>query len=106
MDIFQFYAHVIATFKQLTRNFSHIRAQDIQGHVNVQHEDQKYWSKPLIQINPNGDVKNMVNQSPLGNWCADIFRTEINAHILGISLSLHEHRTQTFACVREGAIMF
>lgn len=53
IDIFQFRDNVIDEFKNFSKSFTKIRAEDIKDAVRYEYDDQsRYWPAPLMQINP------------------------------------------------------
>jgi len=106
MDVFQFREHIVAEYEQFTRSFTRIRAGDIRDFVDEQYASQKYWPKPLIQINPNfksgGTVEEFVEAGQLSDQCADIFRLGKSISSAGGSLPLHTHQAEAISLAAAG----
>ncbi|AUT67029.1 DEAD/DEAH box helicase [Paraburkholderia hospita] len=106
MDVFQFREHIVAEYKEFTRSFTRIRADDIRDYVNEQYASQRYWPEPLIQINPNfktgGTVEELVAAGQLSAQCADIFRLGKSPSSAGVSLPLHKHQAEAISLAADG----
>lgn len=106
MDVFKFREHIVAEYEQFTRSFTRIRAGDIRDFVDEQYASQKYWPKPLIQINPNfksgGTVEEFVAAGQLSAQCADIFRLGKSLSSVGGSLPLHKHQAEAISLAAAG----
>jgi Lhr-like helicase len=78
-NVFNFRDRLVAEYSSFSRSFTRIAAPDILGEVERQYEAGRYWPEPLIQINPNYQRKNTVQQlvedGLLHEACATIFQT-------------------------------
>lgn len=76
-NVFEFRDNLINEYSNFSRSFTRIQAQDIRELVESEYAAGRYWPEPLIQINPNyqrkESVQELVRQGLLHNSCADIF---------------------------------
>jgi superfamily II DNA/RNA helicase len=99
-NVFQFRDQLIERYASFSRSFVRIAAPDIQGEVERQYAQGRYWPEPLVQINPNyqrqGTVQQLVEQGILHPACAEIFqvgKSEGSPH----SLHLYKHQMEALA---------
>ncbi len=78
-NVFKFRDELIEEYSAFSRSFVSIAASDIKNIVEQEYSGGRYWPQPLIQINPNYQrketVQELVNDGVLHTLCADIFRT-------------------------------
>ncbi len=103
-NVFEFRDNVINEYSNFSRSFTRIHAQDIRELVEREYTAGRYWPEPLIQINPNyqrkESVQELVWQGLLHNSCADIFlegKPEGRAN----HLNLFTHQLEAIANARE-----
>lgn len=53
MDVFSLRDTVVGEYKQFATSFTTIFADDIRQQVEAIYAQDRYWPKPLIQINPS-----------------------------------------------------
>lgn len=77
-DVFEFRERLIDEYKSFSGSFTKIAAPDIRAEVERQYALGRYWPEPLVQINPNFEqaetVQQLVQMGILHNDCARIFR--------------------------------
>ncbi len=77
-DVFDFRNKLIEQYGSFSRSFVQIAADDIKNEVKRQYGEGRYWPEPLVQINPNYQRKETVQelaaQGKLHPLCADIFQ--------------------------------
>jgi superfamily II DNA/RNA helicase len=111
MDAFKFRDHLVRNYAEFSRSFCKIRASDIREAVDHAHRNQYYWPAPLIQINPNfqpgNRVEELVQHGVLHPECARIFRVGKTDGGIGISVRLHRHQQEaiSFAQDRESYVL-
>lgn len=95
-DVFQFRDELIQEYASFSRSFVKIAAADISAVVEAEHARQRYWPEPLIQINPNYQRKQTVQQfavpnGPLHPTCGDVFMAgKAEGHPTPIQLFTHQ----------------
>jgi len=106
LDVFEFREHVVDEYRQFTRSFTRIKADDIRAHVDAEYASQKYWPEPLVQVNPNfqtgGTVEALCTAGQLDARCADIFRFRKTASSAGQSLPLYKHQVEAISLASAG----
>lgn len=77
-NVFQFRDQLIERYGSFSRSFVRIAAPDIQNEVERQYAQGRYWPEPLVQINPNyqrqDTVQELVAQGVLHAACAELFQ--------------------------------
>lgn len=77
-NVFNFRDELIDEYSSFSRSFVTIDATDIKTIVEQEYSEGRYWPQPLIQINPNYQrketVQDLANNGVLHPLCADIFR--------------------------------
>jgi len=103
-NVFEFRDNVIKEYSSFSRSFTVIRAQDIGDFVESEYAAGRYWPEPLIQINPNyqrkESVQQLVQQGMLHHACADIFLEGKPEGRAG-HLHLFTHQLEAIAKARE-----
>jgi hypothetical protein len=61
-NVFTFRDRIIEEYSLFSRSFTRIAADDIRKEVDAQYDGGRYWPEPLIQINPNYQRKETVQQ--------------------------------------------
>ncbi len=101
-NVFDYRNAVINEYSSFSRSFTKIQAADIKKEVDTEYDKERYWPKPLIQINPNYQVHNSVDdlcdKGVLSPKCRDIFRVKKSeADKIGKPMSLYLHQTQAIS---------
>lgn len=77
-DVFRLRNDLIEEYSQFSRSFTRIAADDIRAKVDAEYEAGRYWPEPLIQINPNyqrkDTVQNLATGGTLHPACAELFK--------------------------------
>ncbi len=104
-NVFQFRDQLIERYGSFSRSFVRIAASDIQAEVEDQYALGRYWPEPLVQINPNyqrqDTVQQLAEQGVLHAGCAEIFqvgKTEGSPE----PLHLYKHQMEALAKGQEG----
>jgi Lhr-like helicase len=104
-DVFEFRERLIDEYKSFSGSFTKIAAPDIRAEVERQYALGRYWPEPLVQINPNFEqaetVQQLVQMGILHNDCARIFqvgKAEGNPQ----PLQLYKHQMQALAKGQQG----
>lgn len=111
VDVSEFRSRLVEEYRQFTRSFTRIRADDIQQYVDAQYESQKYWPEPLIPVNPTfrpgGAVQDLAHAAQLHPRCAEIFRLGKSEGSAGNPLPLRKHQKETIslACSGESYVL-
>ena len=99
-NVFDFRNNLINEYSSFSRSFSKIAANDIAEKIESEYRDGRYWPEALIQINPNYERKNTVQELAVSHnlhkLCADIFqvgKTEGKPQ----PLHLYAHQLQALA---------
>ena len=102
--VFEFRDSLIQEYETFSSSFTQIEAADIKAEVGRQYNGGRYWPEPLIQINPNFQrketVQELVKAGLLHPTCADLF-------LLGkeenkpTKLRLFKHQLDAIAKARE-----
>lgn len=99
-SVFKFRDQLIESYGNFSRSFVRIAASDIQAEVDQQYAKGRYWPQPLVQINPNyqrqDTVQQLAAQGVLHAACAEIFqvgKTEGSPQ----PLHLYKHQMQALA---------
>lgn len=104
-DVFELRDSLIDEYSVFSRSFTRIAAADIQEEVNRQYSAGRYWPEPLIQINPNYQrketVQQLTTQGLLHATCADLFQTGKAEGTPG-PMRLYTHQIEAIAKAREG----
>ena len=99
-NVFNFRDDLIREYGSFSRSFSKIAASDIQGLVEAEYEQGRYWPDPLIQINPNYSRKQTVQQlaavGTLHPACAALFKAK-KAEGTPLDLFLYAHQMEALA---------
>lgn len=78
-NVFNFRDKLIDEYSAFSRSFVTIAATDIKSFVEQQYAEGRYWPQPLIQINPNYQrkqtVQELATQGVLHPVCGEIFQT-------------------------------
>ena len=103
-DVFELRNRLIDDYRAFSRSFTRIAADDIRLEVDKQYDAGRYWPEPLIQINPNYQRKQTVQelaaQNLLHPMCADVFQTGKTEGRPG-PLQLYTHQIEAIAKARE-----
>lgn len=103
-NVFEFRDNVINEYSNFSRSFTRIQAQDIREFVESEYAVGRYWPEPLIQINPNyqrkESVQELARQGLLHNSCAEIF-LEGKPDGKANPLHLFTHQLEAIANARE-----
>ena len=104
-NVFDFRDKLIEEYSSFSRSFTRIAAKDILEEVERQYNDGRYWPEPLIQINPNyqrkESVQELARQGLLHNACAEVF-LEGKPDGMANPLHLFTHQLEAIANAREG----
>lgn len=102
-NVFKFRDNLIDEYASFSRSFVRIKAPDIKAEVDRQYEDGRYWPEPLIQINPNYQRKNtvqeLVSDGLLHPECAKIFKVDKEDN-LPKDLRLYAHQIEAIERAR------
>lgn len=78
-NVFGFCNQLINEYSSFSRSFTRIASPDIRNEVERQYANGRYWPEPLIQINPNYQRKDTVQQLTANGFlhhaCAGLFQT-------------------------------
>ncbi len=96
MDVFKFREQLVTNYERFTRSFAQIKAPDIEQIVDQAYKSERFWSAPLIQLNPHfqsgGYVHELVEQGLLDEQCEELFRHRTAENPVGDPLRLHQHQ--------------
>lgn len=99
-NVFNFRDKLIDEYSSFSRSFVSIAATDIKSVVEQQYAEGRYWPQPLIQINPNYQRKQTVQelaaQGVLHPTCGEIFKTG-KAAGKSDPLYLYKHQIEALA---------
>lgn len=103
-NIFDFRDQLIDEYSDFSRSFAFISATDIKTKVKREYEKERYWPQPLIQINPNyqraQSVQELAEEGLLHPKCAEIFRvgkSSEESEYKGYDLFLFKHQMDALA---------
>ncbi|MBV6447969.1 DEAD/DEAH box helicase [Nitrosomonas sp.] len=103
-NVFSFRDQLINEYSSFSRSFTRIAASDIRNEVERQYADGRYWPEPLVQINPNYQRKDTVQQLTvdgiLHRICAELFQVGKPEGKLQ-PLYLYTHQLQALAKAQE-----
>ncbi len=98
MDVFALRKKVIDEYKEFATSFTSIHAHDIRTKIEAIYDQQRYWPEPLLQINPNYEpaqtIDELIAEKMLDPGCRDIFRTGPNRER---PLRVYRHQQQAIA---------
>jgi len=101
VNLFELRDFICDEYREFSTGYTKIRAEDIKRFIAQEHENQRYWPAPLVQINPNfetGDtVEDLVRKGVLHEECARIFRTGKSDRSEGVTVTLHKHQSEAIA---------
>jgi len=94
-NVFSFRDQLIEEYSAFSRSFTRIAASDILREVERQYAEGRYWPEPLIQINPNYQRKETVQQlyqaGDLDPACGQIFQAgKTDGHPQPLTLYTHQ----------------
>jgi Lhr-like helicase len=99
-NVFNFRDDLIREYGSFSRSFSKIAAPDIQGLVEAEYAQGRYWPDPLIQINPNyrrnKTVQQLVAEGVLHSGCAELFKVN-KTDGKPVDLFLYAHQMEALA---------
>lgn len=103
-NVFDFRDRLIDEYSAFSRSFAFISASDIKRKVEDEYKKERYWPQPLIQINPNyqrgQSVQELADEGLLHAKCADIFRigkSSEESEYKGQELFLFKHQVDALA---------
>lgn len=62
MDVFALRKKVIDEYKEFATSFTIIHAHDIRTKIEAIYDEQRYWPEPLLQINPNYEPAQTIDE--------------------------------------------
>ncbi|HBA85730.1 MAG TPA: DEAD/DEAH box helicase [Verrucomicrobia bacterium] len=100
-DIFKFRDALVEEYADFSRSFVRIAAEDINHVVETEHARHRYWPEPLIQINPNYQRKQTVQElaglaGPLHPICGEVFMAGKSEGCLS-PIQLFTHQVEAIA---------
>src|SRR5690625_4872338 len=103
-NVFDFRDQLIDEYSAFSRSFAFISANDIKNKVESEYQKERYWPQPLIQINPNyqraQSVQELAEEGLLHPKCAEIFRVGKSSEASeykGHDLFLFKHQMDALA---------
>lgn len=111
-NVFDFRKELIGEYARFSTSFAKPSAEDVVALLKKEYGSGRYWREPLIQINPNYERDQTVDElaaaGVLTAECASIFRLfkqEVQNGVAGFSkqpLRLYKHQRQAISHVRDG----
>ena len=106
MDVFDLDQFVIDQYKAFSRSFTKIKSPEISSKVSALYDDERFWPKPLLQINPHyasgGSIRDLVNGGMLEPECMEVFEDKWGpADQSDSSLKLRKHQEQAISFAEE-----
>ena len=104
MNVFELRNYVISEYQRFSTGYSTIRAEDILTFIQTEHDKQRYWPAPLVQINPTfkkgSSVEELAKRGALHPECEKIFCFGKKNGNLGTTLKLHKHQEEAIAIAK------
>ena len=111
-NVFEFKSALIDEYAKFSTSFAKPSAEDIVAWLETEYASKRYWREPLIQINPNYEKDQTVDElaanGELTAECAAIFqlfKQEVKNHVPGFTtepLRLYKHQRQALSHVKNG----
>ncbi len=105
LDVFDLRRRVIEEYAAFSRSFARISAKDIADLVSAEHERERYWPEPLIQINPNyrrnGTIADLVRGGMLHPECERLFQAD-KPEGRPRPIELYTHQIEALAKAQDG----
>ena len=106
MNVFQMRERLIADYAAYVGSFIEIRDQRIRDRVADDLEEGRLWPNPLIQLNPNFEpgewIDELADQGLLHDECRRVFRRKPERQIDNGPLRLHRHQVDAIRAARTG----
>lgn len=95
MDVFDLDAALVRDYAHFARSFTEIRAADILAQVDQLYDSHRFWSEPLITVNPHyerdASVAILADGDALHADTGKVFRVD------GTPITLYRHQAQSVA---------
>lgn len=106
MKVFELRNKLISDYADYIRSFIRIKDPRIDQYVQKSLEEGLLWPDPLIQLNPNFEpaetIDELVNQNILHAECKKVFRLKSGPTDPGKELRLHRHQADAVKVARTG----